>query len=47
MKKLFILLFALTTVAMTSCKKENDVQPSTKNIAPVISEGKRDLGRWD
>ena len=52
MKKLMILLFVATTIAVTSCKKESDVTP-TKNDKTVkmnddtSSIDKSNVSSWD
>ncbi|MEO5909674.1 MAG: hypothetical protein ABIP95_02245 [Pelobium sp.] len=44
MKKLLIVLFAVATVAATSCKKEAEVAP-VKSLKVVSDKG--DVGTWD
>ena len=54
MKKLMLLLFVASTIAVTSCKKESEVTP-TKNDKTLKMDGSEDqtsldkstLGHWD
>ncbi len=46
MKKILVLA-ALLTVGMISCKKEETAQPSAKIEKGVMQGEKKDLGSWD
>jgi hypothetical protein len=46
MKKILIVLFAVSTIAATSCKKDNETAPIKTNKAVSFSE-KSNVGSWD
>ena len=46
MKKLVIVI-AMLTVGLVSCKKEESATPSVKAEKAVMGSGKKDMGGWD
>ena len=44
MKKLLVILFAVTAIAATSCKKDSETTPSNK---VKVSQDKSTVGTWD
>jgi hypothetical protein len=46
MKKLLIVLFAVSTIVATSCKKDNETAPAKANKAANY-QVKSNVGSWD
>ena len=44
MKKLLVILLAVTAIAVTSCKKDSETAPSNKL---QVSQDKGNIGTWD
>ena len=44
MKKLVLILLAVTAIAATSCKKDSETAPSNK---VEVSHDKSNVGTWD
>ncbi len=49
MKKLLLALTVVSTILATSCKKEADVAPQTKENIPVVLDGgpKKEYSNYD
>ena len=45
MKKLLIILLAVTAIAATSCKKDNEIAPKTDKSLKTFD--KTNVGSWD
>ena len=44
MKKLLVILIAVTAIAATSCKKDSETAPASK---VKVSQDKGNIGTWD
>jgi len=44
MKKLLVVLIAVTAIAATSCKKDSETAPASK---VKVSQDKSNVGTWD
>lgn len=46
MKKLLVVLLAVTAIAATSCKKDNEIVPNTADKT-IKTSVKTNIGSWD
>ena len=44
MKKLLVILIAVTAISVTSCKKDSETAPANK---VKVSQDKSNVGTWD
>ena len=47
MKKLLIVLFAVSSIAATSCKKDNETIPVKTGKTVKVMNDKGNIGTWD